>query len=82
MATSAHHTRDRRFRVVVRSVDYPYVDLVARDEDDAREIAEHVDGGYFQSDLWGASAWEIDQIIEIPPDQPFTPLDKRYYDTL
>lgn len=74
----------KRFRVHARSVDYFSIDVFAKDRDEAHEIAERVDGGYFttspKNGYWGC--WAIDQVDEITDDEPFHPLDESCLNSL
>lgn len=77
-------SKERRFRVYACSTDYVCIDIFARNAKHAYEIASDVDGGHFRvSDRnYDLGSWEIVDAQEVPPDEPFDPLDERHYASL
>jgi hypothetical protein len=85
MTKDPRRNRDlRQYRVHVCSTEYFSIDVLAKNEHHALEIAEQVDGGYFEPSkgICAPGPWEIERAEEIPPGEPFEPLDERHYQTL
>ena len=52
----------KKYKVIAKSVSYPYVIVKANNEEEALEIAEELDGGDFEED------WDGDfEILEAEP---------------
>lgn len=55
-----------KFRVWAKSISYCYVDVEAKDELQAKERADELDGGDFNDDCFGD--WEFGDVQELPED--------------
>lgn len=53
----------KRFTVIYKQGGYVYLDVDANTMEEAREIAEHADGGDFQ-EVKNSYIWELTEIID------------------
>jgi len=55
-----------KFRLCASSISYCYIDIEAKDEDEAREVYEELDGSEFYPEPYGD--FRLDEIIPLEDD--------------
>jgi len=69
-------TEKKIFKVEATMTSFCYIYVKAKDESEAREIAETIDGGNFISDDHTIGGWDITDANEVPEAEAVNPFER------